>query len=122
MIQAIRYLSSFIVYIVWTCTGRSARRCSGCGSGPAAPDQSARAWGVGMLRGTGITVRVEDSEHLDPDTPCVYMSNHASMIGHLGHSGGDPRNDSFRLQEEIGLDPADGGRTQGGKASPDRPA
>lgn len=81
MIQAIRYISSFIVYIVWTCTWAIGAALLGVRQRPGgAYDQSARAWGVGMLRGTGITVRVEGREHLDPDTPCVYMSNHASMI------------------------------------------
>jgi 1-acyl-sn-glycerol-3-phosphate acyltransferase len=81
MIQAIRYISSLLVYITWTCTWAIGAALLGVRQRPGgAYDQSARAWGVGMLRGTGVTVRVVGREHLAPGTPCVYMSNHASVI------------------------------------------
>jgi 1-acyl-sn-glycerol-3-phosphate acyltransferase len=81
MIQAIRYIVSLVVYITWTCTWAIGAALLGVRQRPGgAYDKSARAWGVGMLRGTGITVRVVGREHLDPGTPCVYMSNHASVI------------------------------------------
>jgi len=81
MIQAIRYIVSFVVYITWTSLWAIGAALLGVRQRPGgAYDRSARAWGVGMLRGTGITVRVVGREHLDPGTPCVYMSNHASVI------------------------------------------
>ncbi len=81
MIQAIRYIVSFVVYITWTGSWAVSAALLGVRQRPGgAYDKSARAWGVGMLRGTGITVRVEGREHLDPGTPCVYMVNHASFI------------------------------------------
>lgn len=81
MIQTIRYVSAFVVYIAWTCTWAISAALLGVRQRPGgAYDRSARAWGVGMLRSTGITVRVEGREHLDPETPCVYMSNHASLV------------------------------------------
>ena len=81
MIGAIRYISSFVIFMAiagsWAVLaalfGVKQRRGG-------AYDRSARFWAVGMLRGTRIAVRVEGGEHLDPDTPCVYMSSHASFI------------------------------------------
>ena len=81
MIRAFRYISSFVFYMAiagsWAVLaallGVKQRRGG-------AYDRSARFWGVGMLRGTRISVRVEGDEYLNPDRPCVYMSNHASFI------------------------------------------
>ena len=43
-------------------------------------DRAARAWGCGMLRGTGMRVVVEGRERLDPSVPKVYIANHASQV------------------------------------------
>ncbi|MGH7561905.1 MAG: lysophospholipid acyltransferase family protein [Gemmatimonadales bacterium] len=43
-------------------------------------DQAQRRWGAGMLRWTGVTVRVEGAERLDPSVETVYIANHASFV------------------------------------------
>jgi 1-acyl-sn-glycerol-3-phosphate acyltransferase len=81
MIGFFRYISSFIATMAWhgskvlfsALTG--VRQKSG-----GIYDRAARAWARGMLRGTGITVRVEGRERLDPTSPMVYIANHASFV------------------------------------------
>jgi 1-acyl-sn-glycerol-3-phosphate acyltransferase len=81
MIQAFRYVSSFLIYIVITCVWAITAALIGVKQRTVGSyDRSARLWGVGMLQGTGIRVKLEGAEHLDPSRPCVYMSNHASLI------------------------------------------
>lgn len=81
MMQALRYISSFLIYMAvagtWAVVAALFRVRQRTGG---AYDRSARLWGVGMLRGTGIEVKLEGAEHLDPSRPCVYMSSHASFI------------------------------------------
>jgi 1-acyl-sn-glycerol-3-phosphate acyltransferase len=81
MIGTLRYLGCFLVYmgywgsrVLLAAIGRVRQRPGGI------YDRAAREWGRGMLRGTGITVRVEGRERLDPTVPTVYIANHASQL------------------------------------------
>jgi 1-acyl-sn-glycerol-3-phosphate acyltransferase len=43
-------------------------------------DRAQRRWGRGMLKWTGIRVRVVGGEKLDRASPAVYIANHASFV------------------------------------------
>ncbi len=43
-------------------------------------DRAQRKWGRGLLRWTGVEVRVEGRERLDGAVPTVYIANHASFV------------------------------------------
>ncbi len=42
-------------------------------------DRAPRAWARGLIRITGLPVRVVGREHLDPESPVVYVCNHTSF-------------------------------------------
>ena len=81
MIRALRYVGSFIIYmgywgsrVLLAAVFRVKQRSGGV------YDRGARGWARGMLRGTGISVRVEGRERLDPSVPKVYIANHTSQV------------------------------------------
>jgi 1-acyl-sn-glycerol-3-phosphate acyltransferase len=81
MIQGLRYIVCFLFYMGWwgsvvllAAIFRVKQRPGGI------YDRAARGWARGMLRGTGIRVRVEGRERLDPSVPKVYVANHASEL------------------------------------------
>jgi 1-acyl-sn-glycerol-3-phosphate acyltransferase len=81
MIGFLRYLISFVVFTSWygaqilgSALFGVKQRTDGI------YDRSSRGWARAMLRGTGIRVRVEGRERLDPAVPKVFVSNHASFI------------------------------------------
>jgi 1-acyl-sn-glycerol-3-phosphate acyltransferase len=81
MIGFLRYVSSFIVYMSWYGARVLLSALTGVKQRPGGVyDTSARRWAQGMLRGTGITVRVEGRERLLTPEPKVYISNHASFV------------------------------------------
>jgi len=81
MIRFLRYAVSFIIYMGWWGTGVVLAAIFGVRYRPGnIYDRSGREWGRGMLRGCRIKVHVEGREGLDPATPVVYISNHASEI------------------------------------------
>lgn len=43
-------------------------------------DRAPRAWARGLIRMTGLPVRVKGLETLDPDVPVVYVCNHTSFV------------------------------------------
>jgi len=43
-------------------------------------DKAQRRWGSGMLRWTGVRVRVIGGEKLDPAASAVFIANHASFV------------------------------------------
>ena len=81
MIPALRYIGCFVIYMGWwgsrvllAAIFRVKQRPGGI------YDVAAREWARGMLRGTGITVRVEGRERLAPTPPKVYIANHTSQV------------------------------------------
>jgi 1-acyl-sn-glycerol-3-phosphate acyltransferase len=81
MIQAVRYVVSFIVFMAIAGLRVIGSALLGVKHRPGGVyDAAARGWGRRMLWGTGITVQIEGRERLDPNTPCVYISNHTSFI------------------------------------------
>ncbi len=81
MIQSIRYVTAFVLFMGW----HGARVLFAAVTGVRQKtggvyDDAARQWGKGMLRWTGIGVRVEGSQRLDPGVPTVYVANHASFL------------------------------------------
>lgn len=81
MIQTLRYIGSFVVYmgywgsrVLLAAIFRVKQHTGGI------YDLAAREWARGMLRGTRIEVRVEGEERLDPTLPKVYIANHASQL------------------------------------------
>lgn len=76
-----RYIVSFIVYMGWNggrvllCALARVRHRRG-----GIYDRASQHWASGMLRGTGIKVRVVGRERLDPLTPYVYISSHTSFV------------------------------------------
>jgi 1-acyl-sn-glycerol-3-phosphate acyltransferase len=81
VIQSLRYLACFTFLMGWwgsvvllAAVFRVKQRPGGI------YDRAAREWARGMLRGTGIQVRVEGRERLDPSVPKVYIANHASEL------------------------------------------
>ncbi len=49
-----------------------------CNDGGRTAHKVASLWGEAILFGSGIRVRVRGISNLDPDYPCIYMSNHQS--------------------------------------------
>ena len=81
MIGLFRYLSSFIIYMSWYGGKVLFSALTGVKQKPGGIyDVAARRWAQGMLRGTGITVRVEGRERLLTPEPKVFISNHASFV------------------------------------------
>ena len=81
MIQAIRYVAAFVVFMGWHGARVLFAALTRVRQKPGGVyDDAARQWGHGMLRWTGIRVRVEGSERLDPAIPTVYVANHASFL------------------------------------------
>ncbi|HEX7023407.1 MAG TPA: lysophospholipid acyltransferase family protein [Gemmatimonadales bacterium] len=81
MIQTLRYVFSFIRLMAWHGSRVLLAGLAGVKQKPGGVyDDAARQWGAGMLRGTGISVRVMGREHLDPSRPCVYISTHTSFV------------------------------------------
>lgn len=81
MIGFVRYVSSFIFYMSWSAGRVLLAALIGVKQRPGGVyDWGARNWAVGMLRGTGITVRVEGRERLLTPEPKVFISNHASFV------------------------------------------
>ena len=80
MIQTLRYLLAITILTVWhggavivSALLRVKHREGGV------YDRAQRRWGRGMLRWTGVQVRVEGGEKLS-SAPAVYIANHASFI------------------------------------------
>jgi 1-acyl-sn-glycerol-3-phosphate acyltransferase len=80
MIQTLRYLLAITILTVWhggavivSALLRTKQREGGV------YDRAQRRWGRGMLRWTGVGVRVEGGEKLS-STPAVYIANHASFV------------------------------------------
>lgn len=81
MIGFLRYVASFIFYMSWSAGKVLLAALIGVKQRPGGIyDWGARHWAQGMLRGTGITVRVEGRERLLTQEPKVYISNHASFV------------------------------------------
>jgi 1-acyl-sn-glycerol-3-phosphate acyltransferase len=81
MIGFLRYVTSFIFYMSWSAGKVLLAALIGVKQRPGGVyDWGARHWAQGMLRGTGITVRVEGRERLLTPEPKVYISNHASFV------------------------------------------
>jgi 1-acyl-sn-glycerol-3-phosphate acyltransferase len=81
MIGFLRYVSSFIIYMSWYGGKVLFSALTGVKQQPGGIyDTAARRWAQGMLRGTGITVRVEGRERLLGPEPKVYIANHASFV------------------------------------------
>ncbi|MGQ0702777.1 MAG: lysophospholipid acyltransferase family protein, partial [Gemmatimonadales bacterium] len=80
MIGFLRYVTAWILYMGWWGTRVVLAALLGVKHRPGGIyDRSGRQWGKGMLRWCRIRVRVEGRERI-PDTPVVYISNHASQI------------------------------------------
>lgn len=81
MIGFFRYFSAFIIYMSWYGGKVLFSALTGVKQKPGGIyDVAARRWAQGMLRGTGITVRVEGRERLLTPEPKVFISNHASFV------------------------------------------
>lgn len=81
MIGMLRYVFSFLTMMSWYGAKVLVAVLTGVRQRPGGVyDTSARRWAQGMLRGTGIGVRVEGREHLDTPGPKVFIANHASFI------------------------------------------
>jgi 1-acyl-sn-glycerol-3-phosphate acyltransferase len=81
MIGFLRYVISFIIYMGWYGGKVLFSALTGVKQQPGGVyDVAARHWAQGMLRGTGITVRVEGRERLLTPEPKVFISNHASFV------------------------------------------
>jgi 1-acyl-sn-glycerol-3-phosphate acyltransferase len=81
MIQTLRYLIAIVILTLWhggavivAALFRVQQREGG------GYDRAQRRWGQGMLRWTGIRVRVEGGEKLRASAPAVYIANHASFV------------------------------------------
>ena len=80
MIGFLRYAFGWIIYMGWWGTGVVFSALLGVRFRPGnIYDRSGRGWGRGMLRFSRIAVRVMGRERI-PDSPVVYISNHASEI------------------------------------------
>ena len=81
MIQTLRFLLAIVLLTVWhggivilaALVGTKQREGG-------VYDKAQRRWGSGMLRWTGIRVRVIGGEKLDAAAPAVYIANHASFV------------------------------------------
>jgi len=81
MIGFLRYVSSFVFYMSWSAGKVLLAALVGVKHRPGGVyDWGSRHWAQGMLRGTGIKVRVEGRERLLTPEPKVYISNHASFV------------------------------------------
>lgn len=81
MIGFLRYVISFIVYMSWAAgTALLAALVGVKHRSGGVYDYTARGWAKGMLRSTGITVRVEGRERLLTPGTKVFISNHASFV------------------------------------------
>lgn len=81
MIGFLRYVSSFIFYMSWSAGQVILAALAGVKQRPGGVyDIGARRWARGMLRGTGISVRVEGRERLLTPEPKVFISNHTSFV------------------------------------------
>jgi 1-acyl-sn-glycerol-3-phosphate acyltransferase len=81
VIRTLRYLASYVVYMGYWGSRVLLAAIFGVRQRPGGIyDRAAREWGRGMLRATGMTVRVEGRERLDPTVPKVYIANHASQV------------------------------------------
>lgn len=81
MIRFLRYVTSFIVYMAWAAGTALLAALLRVKHRPGGVyDYTARGWAKGMLRSTGISVRVEGRERLLTPEPKVFISNHASFV------------------------------------------
>jgi 1-acyl-sn-glycerol-3-phosphate acyltransferase len=81
MIQTIRYLFAILLLTVWHGGVVIAAALFGAKHREGGVyDKAQRRWGSGMLRWTGIRVRVIGGEKLDGAAPAVYIANHASFV------------------------------------------
>jgi 1-acyl-sn-glycerol-3-phosphate acyltransferase len=80
MIGFLRYALAWIVFMGWWGSRVVLAALVGVRYRPGnIYDRSGREWGRGMLRWCRIAVRVEGRERI-PQTPVVYVANHASQI------------------------------------------
>lgn len=63
--------------------------------------RTARWWGLGILRPSGIKVQVIDKSGLDPAQPYVFVSNHQNLLDILALSAALPYPFGFVAKEEL---------------------
>jgi 1-acyl-sn-glycerol-3-phosphate acyltransferase len=81
MIGFLRYVSAFVVFMTWAAGTALLAALVRVKHRPGGVyDYTARGWARGMLRWTGISVRVEGRERLLTPEPKVFISNHASFV------------------------------------------
>lgn len=106
MIGFLRYVGSFIVFMAWYGFQVLAAAVIGVKQRPGGIyDEAARRWARGMLRGTGIKVRVEGRERLDPGVSKVYIASHTSFLDIWGILAEFPGTIRFVYKKGMGWIP-----------------
>jgi 1-acyl-sn-glycerol-3-phosphate acyltransferase len=102
MVRSVWYLLNLVV---WTLYYSSKAVVAGWLKIPNRPggvyDECGRRWGVRVLRAAGVTVRTVGMEHIPPDQPIIYVSNHQSLFDILALAATIPGKMRFVAKREL---------------------
>lgn len=68
-------------------------------------DWGGRSWSQWILAASGVTVKVEGAEHIDPTSPQVLIGNHQSWYDVFATAASVPKTFHFVAKEELGRIP-----------------